>query len=245
MGTNLLEIGTFLQMKSVQAMANQFSLKAPVSVITLIQTFVQWAVPYDPIPVEPSGDNVKSPVTLKWVDPGADWGRRATKFRVELHTVIGATQLLDVITTSNSLLYNNSVLEDDTKYRLNVLSINKYGTSSWVFLEFQTAPAPPAGGGPGVRYLSLNEDASFSGAGGNSNWMYYHVDAVGAGVIQKVRNGTNYHIQLTHGTTVDMPAQSDTSSFNGAQIGGHWSAELIGVDGPNAPSSMELEITTS
>lgn len=97
--------------------------------------------------------------------------------------------------------------------------------------------------------IVLQQNGSFGGAGGNSAWMYYSTTVsdsplMKSQLIKKVKNSNNFLINLTHGSaTIEMSPYSETDFFDGDHVAGYWSAELINVEGPFAPGSLNIDVT--
>jgi hypothetical protein len=112
-------------------------------------------------------------------------------------------------------------------------------------------PAPAPAPGAAVRHLTLNENEPYSGAGGNSSWMYYSAnvaanDPAKSHAIKKIKNPSSYAMNLSHtGGAVNLPPHGETDAFNGGTLPGTWSAELLGVSGEFAPSVLGIDITLS
>jgi hypothetical protein len=84
--------------------------------------------------------------------------------------------------------------------------------------------------------------------GGESSWMRYTVDLPAslffAGkVIQKVTNVSSFDFALSHSDRfADMEKSAATDVFDGTALEGVWSAQILGVDGFHAPTSLVVRV---
>jgi hypothetical protein len=131
-----------------------------------------------------------------------------------------------------------------TTYVLLARAGNCVSTAAAILTVHVPPPPPPPST---TRGLLFQENASYSS--GKNTWMFYSAtvlasDPLASKSITSVANPTNFDLLLTHeGITVPLSAHG-SATFPSAphMLGGDWSAELVGVKGPFAPTSLQVNV---